>query len=968
MTVIRSHFLENLKFSAIMQFERDSLVFLDISSTNFSDNGVSVDIGFESNSKGIIQMKDCQFLRGNNPMYPHVHSLNLLGLYDSDYNGVSQANKIENTVFESYETGNTSLIQATFVTSGDELYLSNIDMQNIIGVGVTCAEGLVSENSTFYNISDTVIDFSGANLTFLNNTAIDNQASIIRYAAYAGDVTLQPFIDIGDNVFERNLGDILDFVPVVVGGSQIEFHDNVFDNNGGCIYDLTIQSDGLINVDGTKVTVYGETIKNYNNPPSALYGLSQSALDCNYSINWPTDIYFENLIFDTNVDTQFISTACVSVPIRQTTLSDNTMLDASTPMFLFGEFTEQTNMQSITASNNTGVMIEFQSGNSQFYQHTVSNHNGVYIFYNVQKDYATNLTAILLHIDITNSQSEDALVILTGNATQLSNTWMYLQSVNFINNTGTLINIQPNILDSSLTDSTTSCPLSQVSDVNVITQCSFLNNSVDDGYFFGIRGVELYFDSSIQFMDNHCSSSTACLSLLDGWYTLNFDFDNTAEFIEFGHSSTQEQQPSINLCIADTMDPSQIVDDVSFVNVNISHPQNNERVTFLPTPCDFEVTLVNQTLHSFGDYIGVSSFAFSAQASNIFSNATCTETDCEIICDALIACFKSSFYCNSGACNIECSEEYSCTDTTIYKQESQKANEISKVSIICDANSACSGSEIIMYDVDEFRLICSPTSGQSSCYEVTVNISGNNNVSEIYCQGFESCESLTVYTDNPNTTVFMYSYSSKVTIHSPLGYINEAGTNSINLHCGHPDQYMEVTGALTAESAVNTFFQNRLPCDDVTFFCNNYTDSTAQSCQMDPYFLEEAMNNLPPYPLFECYPTLLTDLYSNNCLGACPNSPTESPTSAPTTTPTEQHFHLHLHQLLLHQKHHLIHPPLLQQMEPQIQLQHQPPHHLMLQLWRLHSLHPQHQPLHHRDFQLKMCMTHICQLRIFWMT
>ena len=57
------------------------------------------------------------------------------------------------------------------------------------------------------------------------------------------------------------------------------------------------------------------------------------------------------------------------------------------------------------------------------------------------------------------------------------------------------------------------------------------------------------------------------------------------------------------------------------------------------------------------------------------------------------------------------------------------------MTILCDGISACSSSIMNIKDVDEFKLVCNSA---QSCDELTVNITGENDYSEIYCQEFSA--------------------------------------------------------------------------------------------------------------------------------------------------------------------------------------------------------------------------------------
>ena len=80
------------------------------------------------------------------------------------------------------------------------------------------------------------------------------------------------------------------------------------------------------------------------------------------------------------------------------------------------------------------------------------------------------------------------------------------------------------------------------------------------------------------------------------------------------------------------------------------------------------------------------------------------------------------------ACNINCDEQYACTNTKIYSDPDVGTE---SMTIVCNAESACSNAEMYIHNVSEFKLVCNTA---QACDELTVNINGSNDRSEIYCQ------------------------------------------------------------------------------------------------------------------------------------------------------------------------------------------------------------------------------------------
>ena len=134
----------------------------------------------------------------------------------------------------------------------------------------------------------------------------------------------------------------------------------------------------------------------------------------------------------------------------------------------------------------------------------------------------------------------------------------------------------------------------------------------------------------------------------------------------------------------------------------------------------------------------------------------------------------------------------------------------------------------------------------------------------------------------------MYFYSAGVTIHSPFGYINDPDTNEQNLFCGDPDYFINAGNTYTdAQTAVQSQYSDgKTPCEQVTFFCNNYTNTENNCTMIQDYDDDEDYFSSIGSIAFQCFPTFLTSIYKNLCLGSCPNSPTQAPTAAPSFAPT----------------------------------------------------------------------------------
>ena len=151
---------------------------------------------------------------------------------------------------------------------------------------------------------------------------------------------------------------------------------------------------------------------------------------------------------------------------------------------------------------------------------------------------------------------------------------------------------------------------------------------------------------------------------------------------------------------------------------------------------------------------------------------------------------------------------------------------------------------------------------------------------------YGACDDLTIYTINPNTTMFMYQYSDNVNIYNPYGYINDVDTGEQNLFCGDLNENTYIGSYRNASEAIDGLLRSSsLACGSIKFHCHNFNQSD-DSCEM----IQTPVDNTDFLSIgggvWQCYPTALTNLYKNSCLGTCPNSPTSAPTTAPSFSPT----------------------------------------------------------------------------------
>eukprot|EP01083_Nonionella_stella_P051375 136378_1 len=791
---------------------------------------------------------------------------------------------ISDTIWDTYAVESKQFYLLHFVTIQNQALFSGIQMQHIRAIGgiyfdsYDATVSLVISDSTFYNLSTLTFESTGGfiavdgDFEFTQNHVSYAEHNIISIHSMRESVAL------ANNTFAHNTADyILDYDALLAPGTMIYFDANVFIANDGGIFHLMVN-------DSSEISIRNVVIRDYINPQVPLFVItSDEGTTC------ASEATFSLMNIANNHNTQIISTTCTQVHMDTLHLVNNTMPLGDVPyrsdaMFLFEDYSSNaTVISNVIAMDNEGIMIQVHAGIT-IRNHNVTNQSGIYL-YNSQgfSTTAYYVNIMVQQIQISNSRSmfNQGLLYIIGTYKQIGVNHITLNGVYLYNNTGSMITIKASTFDAGVAAISHTCPM-DITDANI----QFLDVQIEDNhmmqdstYLIGLQGARAWFNDDVSITNNDCGSP--CLLLLDGWYTLhnayymgNDVYDDN--IIRFGHGPQVTAYYDAQLCINSTTNPLEVETYLDYWNID-TPPSHGEKIYFYPcqtfTKSD---TKKNAFLHEIGanhsQYLD-----YSADGAHILQNTVCNETDCEVSCTGSVACFGSRIHCNSGICNVNCSAQYSCANIEIYSHEPNAS-----VSIICDGSSACSSALIKVYNASEFRLICGET---SSCLDTIVYLSST--ASQIYCNEYESCDSITVNTSR-DVTVFMFQYSSDITIETPTGYISDPDTQEENLVCGDPEEYVFWDSDLysSVEDALTEHYKSQLPCGDesVTFYCSNVSlSNTTESCLMGAEPIETKN-----YDLFACYPLFVASLMDTYCDGTCPNSPTSAPTTAPSFSPTEQ--------------------------------------------------------------------------------
>eukprot|EP01084_Bolivina_argentea_P153556 267750_1 len=405
-----------------------------------------------------------------------------------------------------------------------------------------------------------------------------------------------------------------------------------------------------------------------------------------------------------------------------------------------------------------------------------------------------------------------------------------------------------------------------VSDANAhiyITSSIFNGNIVN--YVLYNDGSNTYIDDDTMIIDNSCNQY--CVHSMDGSLNINGNNMSSSSLVQFGHNSLNAPN-NISLCIRNK-------NNVKYSSYLLLRNVSKNKAKIIYGEC---------LPYTIGNYfIGFETISNNTQI-NIYDtpidrsdkSLNCTHANislCEMYCNSTAACDLATFIVNKPNTNIFCESFKSCEFTSIRTEmHDDLGYNNTSLHIICDKSLSCQSAQILINNIDEFKLDCIDG---SSCIGVAVNLS-NTITSQISCYRQGACDNLRIITDNDNTTVNLYQFSQNVVINNSVGYTTR------NLKCGHDDASILLNNQhnTTTDSILGTLY-NPMPCSDVTFICNS-----TESCAIDEYVssinLGQNFTNT-----FFCYgPENYQSIVQIECIGTCPESPTLTPTSSPTLSTT----------------------------------------------------------------------------------
>lgn len=292
------------------------------------------------------------------------------------------------------------------------------------------------------------------------------------------------------------------------------------------------------------------------------------------------------------------------------------------------------------------------------------------------------------------------------------------------------------------------------------------------------------------------------------------------------------------LCIINN-DLNNISERLSFgQNVN----RNNTKV--ISTECAETAELFSFAFPNISLFNSEQYYLSDIVAGSIQETIRCHEntTTCSIICNNSVSCFGSTFLINTAIPTIHCGHTLSCGYTVINVSD---YNALS-LHIICDDDSSCVQTQVIVDSVDNVLLDCIDS---KSCADMTINLRHTIN-SSINCYGQTACDGITINTDSDNTTLNINEFSQNIVFKTPTGF------NGNNLQCNPQNAYIQIGeqfGSISEE--IVEISGDKLPCSDTQIMCND-TDS----CNIE--YIEE-YNDYGYSELFNCLaPILLDDILS----------------------------------------------------------------------------------------------------------
>merc|ERR1712176_809741 len=112
----------------------------------------------------------------------------------------------------------------------------------------------------------------------------------------------------------------------------------------------------------------------------------------------------------------------------------------------------------------------------------------------------------------------------------------------------------------------------------------------------------------------------------------------------------------------------------------------------------------------------------------------------------------------------------------------------------------------------DFKLECVAI---DSCKDLSIQLIASANV-QIHCHDQNACDGIQIVSDTDAIEIFMYSFSSYVSITVPNEFIDS------NLHCNPNNGYLLLDGTsfTTLENSAKDLFGGGMPCEDIIYSFN----------------------------------------------------------------------------------------------------------------------------------------------------
>ena len=286
------------------------------------------------------------------------------------------------------------------------------------------------------------------------------------------------------------------------------------------------------------------------------------------------------------------------------------------------------------------------------------------------------------------------------------------------------------------------CP-SESSMANVVSSL-FENNQVTSILF--ADQTTLFLNGNI-FTENVCSDF--CLNA-----------EATSAFFDLrNHAFFNGTHTNNNLLYFDSVDVPQslcinafnITQAIKYLSFHNDTDTSNTRVIFNDGIQPFSFNYVIESPQNVTNW--EQSYTNSIAGGAVLQTFECYDniSTCAIECIGSAACNSATFEINSPTTSITCNDEFACQSTDI----KTSTNTLQSLHVLCDATSACFGTNIHIISIDEVAIDCVAA---ESCLQMEINIL-RTGFGEINCYAQDACKFLTINTESDNVLLTMFQNS-----------------------------------------------------------------------------------------------------------------------------------------------------------------------------------------------------------------